>query len=380
MWNHASSDRSDSTLQFSYNRYERDDIFDETRGTFDLNFQNHIAVRTRHDIVWGAEAETSGSRTRGSLFVSFDPANIRTELFGAFVQDEIALASGRVHLALGAKLEHNHYSSFNVMPTARLAWALNERNTLWTAISRGVRTPAETDASVRVNLMGVSGPGGAPALVSLIGNPQVKDENLLGVEAGYRTTIRARLSADLALYYDNYTSQETQEPSTTFLENTPAPAHLVFPETFENLMNGEAHGFEIFAKWKVANRWTVSPGYAFEQVHMHLLPGSQDTSAVSEAQGSAPVHSAQLRSHVALPDRFSWDTSAYFTGRIADPAVPSYTRLDMILSWQPQERLFFSVVGQNLLKDRHLEYADATDSVVSTLMKRSVYAKLTWTF
>jgi hypothetical protein len=39
-----------------------------------------------------------------------------------------------------------------------------------------------------------------------------------------------------------------------------------------------------------------------------------------------------------------------------------------------------SVVGQNLVKDRHLEFVDDVGSVRSTLIKRSVYGKLTWQF
>jgi hypothetical protein len=39
-----------------------------------------------------------------------------------------------------------------------------------------------------------------------------------------------------------------------------------------------------------------------------------------------------------------------------------------------------SVVGQDLVKDRHLEYVDNSGTVRSALIKRSAYAKLTWQF
>jgi iron complex outermembrane recepter protein len=380
VWDHSFSARSETSLQFTYDRYDRDNALDETRGTFDLTFQHHIAIRARHDVVWGLEARTSGLHSDGSLFVSLQPADIRTELFGGFIQDEIALAVDRVHITLGTKLERNPYSGFNMMPTARLAWMPTQRQTLWTAVSRAVHTPADTDNSIRLNFAGVPGPGGTPALISLLGSTDFKDENLVAVEAGYRTAVTARISIDLAAYYNDYTSQQTDEPAAAFFETTPAPSHFVFPTTYGNLMNGEAHGLEVFANWRLLDRWTLSPGYAFEQVRMHLDPGSRDTSSVGEADGSAPVNSAQIRSHIALPRRFSWDASAYFVGRIADPVVPSYTRVDTSLSWQVLERLSFSVVGQNLLRDSHLEYVDTHRSVASTLMKRSVYAKFTWTF
>jgi iron complex outermembrane receptor protein len=76
----------------------------------------------------------------------------------------------------------------------------------------------------------------------------------------------------------------------------------------------------------------------------------------------------------------TWDASAYFVDRLASPAVPSYTRLDSQLAWQCKENFALALVGQNLLRDRHLEFIDQTGSVDSTSMKRSAYLKLTWTF
>lgn len=113
---------------------------------------------------------------------------------------------------------------------------------------------------------------------------------------------------------------------------------------------------------------------------MHLRPTSQDTGSVASAEGSSPGHSAQLRSRVELPLGLTWDTSAYFIGRLADPVEPSYTRLDTQLSWQFSEGGSLSVVGQNLAQGLHSEFLDATDSARTTLIKRSGYLKITWKF
>jgi iron complex outermembrane receptor protein len=217
-------------------------------------------------------------------------------------------------------------------------------------------------------------------LAGLEGNPHFDDEGLVAYEAGYRTTIVEHLSLDLALYYNDYDHQQTTEPATPFFENTPPPPHLFLPQTYENLMHGEAHGFEIVVNWKPTRVWTLSPGYAFEQIHMHAYPASQDTESAPEAEENSPVHSAQLRSHLDLTRGFSWDASAYFVDRLCDENIPSYTRLDTGLTWRVTEGLSTSVVGQNLVKDRHLEFVDDTGSVISTLVKRSVYAKFTWQF
>jgi iron complex outermembrane receptor protein len=250
----------------------------------------------------------------------------------------------------------------------------------WAAVSQAERTPAESDTAVRANIGGFPGPGGTPVLLAFVGNPHFKDEGLIAYELGSRVELSTHLSMDLATYYSAYDHQQTKEPAAPFFETTPSPPHLVMPVTFQNLMHGEAHGFEMAVNWKATDRWTFSPGYAFEQIHMHLDPASQDTGSVLDAEGSSPAHSAQLRSHFDLVHGIAWDASAYFVDRLRSGAIPSYTRLDTGLTWRFTEGLAMSVVGQNLVKDRHLEFLDDNETVRATLVKRSAYVKLTWQF
>jgi iron complex outermembrane recepter protein len=380
IWNHKYSSRSDSTLELSFDQYRRNDVLHDHRGTLDIDFQHHFAWGERQSVVWGGEYRLSVSKSSGSWYVSLAPADLDTSLYSGFAEDEISILPQRVLLTVGARLEHNYYSGFDLMPSARMAWMLSPRETVWASISRAVRTPSAVDDNLQAHVASVPGPGGVPEVVSLIGNPNVKDEGLNAFEAGYRATITKTLTADFAAYYNHYDHQETTEPAAPFFEDTPAPPHYVLPSTYENLMYGETHGIEISANWRPASRWTLSPGYAFEQIHMHLKPGSQDTTSVAEAQGASPVHSAQLRSHLRLWRGLGWDASAYFVDRLTDPAVASYTRVDTQLVWSLGEGATISFVGQNLAQDHHEEFVDSTDTERTTLVKRSAYVKFTARF
>jgi iron complex outermembrane receptor protein len=286
-----------------------------------------------------------------------------------------------VNLSVGVKLERNYYTGFDAMPSARLAWTPTSHQTVWAAVARALRTPSAIDAGFRAAIAGFPAPpGGLPSLLTLIGTPQVKDEGLVAYEMGYRTTVSNRVSVDFAAYFNNYGDEETLEPGPPFIEGTPPPPHLVIPLINENLMHGETHGAEISANWKIARPLTLSPGYAFEQIHMHLAPTSLDTTSVAAAQGSSPVHSAQLRSHFTFGRGISWDAAAYFTDRLTDPVVPSYTRVDTGISWEIGEGIRLSIFGQNLASDRHEEFVDETESVRTALIKRGAYAKFTWKF
>jgi iron complex outermembrane receptor protein len=379
VWNHVSSPHSNTSIETYYDAYKRNDKLHDDRKTIDFDFQNNFSGWRRQKIVWGATYRYSTSQSAGSYGVSFDPPGLATQLFGSFLQDEVAIVPNHLLMTFGAKLEHNYYTGFSIMPSARAAWTPAKSRTLWAAISKTERTPAELDASLRGDAGEIPGPGGVPILLILYGNPHVLNEGSIAYETGYRTMVGEKLSADLAAYYNNYSRQNTDEPQAPFFVATPSP-HLVLPLLTENMMHGETHGMEVEANWKVADRCTLSSGYAFEQIHMHLAPTSHDTDSVSEAQRSSPVNSVQLRLHLALLPGLTVDTTGYFVGRLTDPVESSYTRLDSQLSWRLGESINLGIVGQDLLKDRHQEFVDPTGSVNTTLVKRSAYAKAEWRF
>src|SRR4029077_10705160 len=53
-WNHVFSSRSDITMQVYFDRYLRSGPnADERRNTFDFDFQHHLALGARNDLIWG---------------------------------------------------------------------------------------------------------------------------------------------------------------------------------------------------------------------------------------------------------------------------------------------------------------------------------------
>jgi iron complex outermembrane receptor protein len=328
--------------------------------------------------VWGLGYRATSDNIRGTVRVSFNPPSETDQLFSSFVQDEIAVVPRRVYLTIGAKLEHNHFSGFGLQPNARVTWVVNDKTMLWASIARALQTPARF-SEVRFNQAVLPGPNGLPLVVGVIGTKH-GNENLLANEIGYRTQLLENLSLDLTAFYNSYTHVVSSETGTPFLEFTPPPVHLVLPINFANLVYGESHGVEIAVNWKPARRWTLSPGYSYLQLHMHRDPTSTNSVTPMTIEGSSPREQAQLRSHVELSSRWAWDVSAYFVGRLPALQIPSYTRLDTGLTWSLAKKLSLSFVGQNLLQDHHLESSGSDQIVISSMVKRSAYAKVTWQF
>jgi len=376
-WDHIFSSRSDTTLQVYADRYIRSGPqVREERDTFDLDFHHHVAWGSRHDLIWGAGYRYSSDQTVGTSDQAFVPADRTLHLFNSFVQDEITLIPGRVFLTVGTKFEHNSFSGGEIQPNIRLAWTPSEQRTVWASISRASRIPSRRD----LNQLAVTAALPGPAEDLLQGDPTTHGDDVLAYEAGYRAQPSSRLSIDLAAFFNTYHELPSAEPQPPFLQLTPPPPILVFPTAIDDNLHGSTDGIEAAVNWKATARWTLSPGYSFLQIHLHKDSDSQDMITVADIQGSNPRHQAQLRSHLELAHGFAWDASAYFVGGLPGQMVASYTRLDSQLTWRFAESMGLSLVGQNLLRDHHVEFNDFFQNVNSSQVKRSAYAKFTWRF
>ena len=376
-WNHTFSNRADMTLQFYFDRYTRSGPdARETRNTYDLELQNHVVWGNRQDVIWGLGYRHSADQTIGTLDETFVPADWDGDLFSAFVQDQITIRPDRVLLSVGTKLENSYFTGFDFEPSIRVAWTPNKRHTLWAAISRAARTPARRDEGLQTALAALQG----PIEVLLEGNPNFKPEHVVAYELGYRAQPSPRLSLGATAFINTYTDLESIEPLPPFTNSNFNPPVLIIPMQLSNKMKGTTSGLEVYGNWKVNRVWTLSPGYSFLHMGLRLEPTSLDSVSVADAEGSNPGNQAQLRSHVELSHGLSWDANAYFVGRMSAQAVPSYTRVDTQLAWKISEKVTLSAVGQNLLKDHHLEFNDTFQEVSSSQVKRSAYAKLTWRF
>lgn len=376
-WDHIFSSRADTTFQFYFDRYTRSGPESrETRNTYDLEFQNHLVLGYRQDLIWGLGFRHSADQTVGTIDQAFVPADWNGDLLSLFVQDQITVKQDRLLLTFGTKVENSYFTGYDLDPSVRVAWTPNKRNTYWAAISRATRTPSRRGNGLEATLAVFPG----PTEVVLEGNPNIKSEHEIAYELGYRAQANDRLSLGATVFFNDYHDLETIEPFPPFTNASSTPPVTINPLQLGNKMHGTTYGLELYGKWKVNRLWALSPGYSFLHMHLQLDPTSQDSVSVADGEGSNPGNQAQLRSHVELSHGLSWDANASFVGRLRAQAVPSYTRVDTQLAWKLWERLALSVVGQNLLKDHHPEFNDFLQVVNSSQIKRSGYVKLTWHF
>jgi iron complex outermembrane receptor protein len=359
-WSRTISDASALTAQLYYDRTHRNipGTFGEDLDVYDLDLQHQTRLGARHDLVWGLGYRLINDRIANTAGLAFLPAHVARQWFTGFVQDEIALVPDQLHLALGTKIEHNDYTGFEIQPSGRVNWTLSPAATLWAAVSRAVRTPSRIDRELFV-------PGQPPYF--LAGGPGFHSEREMAYELGYRHQ-QGSLALSLATFYSRYHGLRSLEQV-----NPPAPAPIVIG----NGQDGESYGAELTAAYVLTSGWRVWAGYTELRVHIWPNPGSTDTSrGLTESQ--APDRQFFVHSSIDLPARLKLDAGLRAIGRIARRQVPAYEELNAKLTWRPAPKLDLSIVGQNLLNPRHLEFG--APGPTRREIERGVYGMVEWRF
>ena len=376
-WERALGQDSDLQLQFYYDHTERDipNTFDERRDTFDLDFQHHLPLGERQDFLWGLTYRESGDSMRNSLFVSFEPPSRTTRRYGAFFQDRIALLPDRLYLTVGTKLGRNDFTGTEHQPSVRLAWRPDRRQTLWTAISRGIRIPSRLDDDLVLTI-----PAGAPGIpipfyFVVTGRNDVQSEELIAYEAGYRLQQGENLSFDLALFHNEYDRLQTNEPDPPIIVLDPPLPHIIVPSHLANNMQGESIGGTFVANWQPLSRWRMRFQYAYIDLDLETVAGSQDVSSPA-ITGNSPRHQLAVHSFLDLPHDFSFYAGVRFVDELPNQGVHAYVATDINLAWRFRPNVEVALAIQNLTDDTHPEF----EAGIGNLIERGAYLKLDWSF
>jgi iron complex outermembrane receptor protein len=370
-WERPLQEGANLSLQTYYERTHRDipDTYEESRDTFDVDFQHHLRSLGRHDMLWGSGFRWTGDEIINTPYVTFSPAERQDRTWSAFIQDKIAIKSDKMFLTLGSKFEHNDYTGGESQPSARFSWLINERRAFWGAASRAVRIPSRLDADLRLTVP--LGLVGVPIYVTADGTPNFETEDLLAYEAGYRARPTERLSLDVSIHRHEYDSLQTVEPGAPILMLTAPLPYAVLPQTLGNLLEGTSIGGTFVATWQPAERWRLRFQYTHMEIDLQTKPGSADTSRVDEG-GNSPENQAAVYSFVDLANNLEIFTGIRYVDELTNLNVDSYVAVDAGVRWSARDALDVSLSLENLNDARHVEFAPGKQ------IERSVFLRFRW--
>jgi iron complex outermembrane receptor protein len=365
---------------YDYNNSQDDVIIEWSSQAVDLEFNHNLKIGERHKLAWGLGFRWFHTATDAFRVTSFDPQVNSNKHFSTFVQDEFAVVPEKLFFTLGSKFEYNDDTGFEVQPSARLLWKADKDNAIWAAASRAVRTPSrgELDGSNQVVQPQAFSP---PILFELSGNPDLESEELIALEMGLHSALTGDLSIDFAVFYNIYDSlfRVTEPSGSPLFQPMPVP-HLVLSTQADNQLKATSYGFEVAVNWDVLSNLRLIGTYSFLFIDMED-EGDEPILFGDTVPGRSPRHSFGLRAQLSLTESLDLDAWLRYVDELPDLEVPSYLTVDLRVAWRPVKGLEISLVGQNLLDNRHPEFVQTTfyESVPSEV-ERSVYLNITWRF
>ncbi len=377
-WKRALGEGKDFQLNAYYDRTNRHELnFGDIRNTVDIDFLDRFPL-PRQEVSWGLELYAShGDEIQVVSGLTFVPPVLTDQLYTAFLQDEVTLVRNRLSLLAGTKFLKTNFTGLLLEPSVRLLYTPTSTQTLWAAFTQAVRTPADVERDFFLSSYIGPGPGGLPFFARFNANRNFQSERLNGYELGYRRLVGSKFYIDIATFFNQYRNLLSEDiTGPIFIENTPAPTHLLLPAEFGNGLMATTEGGEIAPEWRPKKFWQLRGSYSFLEMHVEKSPGSLDIGTAASIQGSSPQHQVLIQSNFDLPKSITADFQIRYVSALPALTVPAYWTGDVSLGWGINEHVRLSAVGQNLFQPYHYESLNDPRGLVG--IERSIFARITW--
>jgi len=377
----------------------------------DVDFQQR-RTWDQHDFIWGLNIrhtdEELFSPQAGPYIVP--QSTSRRYSYSAFVHDEITMVPDRFKFIWGSKFERDGLTGWNVQPNIRTLYTPNANEAYWSALSHSVRSPrrsqsqssidaASGDAAAFLPKYNINAPIPANAL-TVLGrfspntDAKIKAEHAYSLEGGWRRQFSNFLSVDTALFYTRYNNLSAARvmpinmadvnTATNCVMGGGTNCYLVIPGYNTNEDRARSWGGEAGLEWHVRSWWKLQAFYNYVRILGEYTGDFLGDNALKNLELSTPRHQAMLNNQWRLaPDwqlnarlRYQSSTGFYPLAVLnMEPQatkVSAYTGLDLRLAWQYNRQVELSVMGRNLLKDRHTEFISSMPYTQAFDVRRSV--------
>jgi iron complex outermembrane receptor protein len=379
-WERELTPASELSAQLTYDHVDiATDFYEELRDTLELDLRHRFSPLEGHDVVWGAGHRLTTDDITGSSLVSFSPPGETDGLLNVFAQDEVTLFPNRLSVTLGSKFEYNDHTGFEYQPGARILWKPDERQAVWASVSRAVHIPSRSDDDVTF-LQAVFPAGPTLTGVYFLGNRDVRSEELLATEAGYRIQPLDTVSLDVALFYNDYDDLLTAQPGAPYPNPSAPPPDNISPLDVSNMRAAKTYGVETAVTWRASDQATLHASYTFLRRSFTSDPGSLDPTSDKALEDRNPRHSVYARLSLNPIEDLEIDVIGRFMDESLSATVKSHTELDARIGWWPLKTLEVAVVGQNLLHSGHYESGSTVLGEAATQVERGVYVVIGWRF
>ena len=388
----------------------------------DVDFQQR-KVYDAHDFIWGLNLR----HTRDNLILPVSPYYLRDGKdqrlsYSAFVHDEITLVPERFKLIVGSKFEKDGLTGFNVQPNARVLYTPSQTEAYWGALSRSVRSPRRTESLATIDISAQDGQAYLPLAVrqglqqgygtsanlltavtqvSPMAGASVQAEQAVSLEGGWRKQFSNFLSVDSSLFLTDYSHLrggrllanpvsplELQQAMACLAQYGPGVCYYTVAGYNSNLDKARSWGGEVSAEWHPYSWWKIQPSYSYVRIKGTRTGDLLGDFQIAAHEHGSPRHQVALNNNFSLRHdlnldvrlRYQSQTAFYTVNAFELTRIAPYTGLDMRLAWQVNRNTELSILGRNLLKDRHTEFMNILPTTRAYDVQRSALVQVVTRF
>jgi iron complex outermembrane receptor protein len=398
-WNKTLSKQSSFTLQtyYDYSKFETP-VMQIYEKTLDVDFQHFYSFSKENQFSWGLGYKDTSNSVQENLVNSqataayyplqYLPSSRNVTVYSAFLQDKIGIIADKLYLTIGSKFMNNSLTGFEYQPSARLTYYPARNQTLWTSVSRAVRTPTYGERALQLNANGT--------IIAQQGTNTYSSEDVISYEMGYRIKPTEKTMVDLATFYNQYSNLRTFDGSGAKIIPGYAPTGT---PTAGNNGSGTTYGFELNGKWQVLDIWRLEASY--DMLHMDLAVNGAstdnqqplNTDPLQRSTGFSPRNQFRIRSLLNLTPKLEFDNMLFYTSALNTAGnnaainattgnttygtgIKPYTRWDTRLGYLVNRNLDVSFGVQNILNHYHQEFKSGLfSSANGAELARTYYVK-----
>jgi iron complex outermembrane receptor protein len=343
-WIAKMEDDSELRVQGYFDRTTRDfsGILTEKLKTFDLDIQYSLAEKNGSRWTFGGGYRIADDRVGNSAILAFLPPQIDLHWGNLYAQNEQKFGEDW-RLTIGAKIETNHYTGVEFMPSIKLAWKFAENKLLWSDLSRAVRTPSRIDTSLFA-------PATPPYLIA--GGPDFRSEVANTFNLGLRAQEDNGLSYSVTAFHSQYTRLRS-------IDITPGQ-----PFVLGNNIRGLVDGLETWGSYQLNN------ALAFDASAQYLRERFSGPNLAQSLPGNDPLWQLKVGSKWNINEQQHLDVALRHITKLPNPAVPAYTAVDVSYGWQLSKNIDLMLTGRNIFDSGHQEFSGGTNTIPILIERR----------
>ena len=287
-----------------------------------------------------------------------------------FIQDEARLGE-RVSLTLGAKLQHNNFSGFDILPSARILWSPTAQRSVWAGVTRSVTTPSDLEENFLLS-------ASRPPLFSNSSATRTSNRKMSSaMKAGIAGSSPSASLSTLPSFATSTRACRASAP--TVISQSGSTTYLTI--SYTNQIHGDIYGFEFAPQVSIAQPWRLNLAWSYIDADFVADGATSDissTGSVNTYEHSSPKNQLVVQSMMDLPWKISFDQTYRYVSALPAQKVRAYQTMDLHFGHPIGSNFTFELVGQNLFQPHHYEWGTGDPMQPPVGIYRAGYVRLSF--